>query len=161
MDWIKLMCDITDNRKIKMIRKCPEGNTLFLLWLLMLTEAGKCNRSGYLMVSDSLPYTAETLSMVTDIPLSTVQLGLRTFAELDMIDQEDSAIYIKNWPKYQSADKLEAQRDKARIRQQRHRQKERDNLLTFQAPERMSRDSHTVTSRDVTQESRVEKSREE
>lgn len=161
MDWIKLMCNILDNRKIKMIRKGPEGDTLVLLWLLMLLEAGKCNRGGYLMVSDSLPYTAETLSMVTDIPLPTVQLGLRTFAGLDMIDQHDNAIYVKNWRKYQSADKLEAQREKARIRQQRHREKERDNLLTFQAPERMSRDSHAVTSRDVTPESRVEKSREE
>ena len=65
MDWIKIMCDFLDHRKIKMIRKGPEGNTLVLLWLLMLTEAGKCNRGGYLMVSDSLPYTAETLSMVT------------------------------------------------------------------------------------------------
>jgi len=44
MDWIKIMCNLLDHRKIKMIRKGPEGNTLFLLWLLMLTEAGKCNR---------------------------------------------------------------------------------------------------------------------
>ena len=61
MDWIKIMCNLLDHRKIKMIRKGPEGNTLFLLWLLMLTEAGKCNRGGYLMVSDSLAYTGDTL----------------------------------------------------------------------------------------------------
>lgn len=161
MDWIKLVCNILDNRKIKMIRKGPEGDTLVLLWLLILVEAGKCNRGGYLMVSDTLPYTAETLSMVTDIPLPTVQLGLMTFAGLDMIDQQDNAIYIKNWRKYQSADKLEAQREKARVRQQRHRQKERENLPALHAPERMSRDSHTVTSRDVTPESREEKNRVE
>ena len=65
------MCNILDHRKIKMIRKGPEGNTLVLLWLLMLTEAGKCNRGGYLMISDSLPYTVDTLSMVMDIPLPT------------------------------------------------------------------------------------------
>jgi predicted phage replisome organizer len=97
MDWVKIMCNILDHRKIKMIRKGPEGNTLVLLWLLMLTEAGKCNRGGYLMVSASLPYTAETLSIVTDIPLPTVQLGLVTFAGLDMIDRQDGAIFVKNW----------------------------------------------------------------
>ena len=91
MDWIKIMCNLLDHRKIKMIRKGPEGNTLFLLWLLMLTEAGKCNRGGYLMVSDSLAYTGETLSMVTDIPLPTVQLGLSIFVELEMIDQQEAA----------------------------------------------------------------------
>ena len=51
MDWVKVMCNLLDHRKIKMIRKGPKGNTLVLLWLLMLTEAGKCNRGGYLMAA--------------------------------------------------------------------------------------------------------------
>lgn len=161
MDWVKVMCNILDHRKIKMIRKGPEGNTLVLLWLLMLTEAGKCNRGGYLMVSDSLPYTAETLSMVTDIPLPTVQLGLASLAGLDMIDRQDGAIFIKNWGKYQSEDKLEARREKERKRQQRHRQNERNKILALPAPDQMSRDGHVYMSRDVTQENRENKKREE
>lgn len=161
MDWVKIMCNILDHRKIKMIRKGPEGNTLVLLWLLMLTEAGKCSRGGYLMVSDSLPYTAETLSMVTDIPLPTVQLGLATFAGLDMIDRQDGAIFVKNWGKYQSEDKLEARREKERKRQQRHRQNEREKIRALPSPDQVSRDSHVAMSRDVTQENRQDKSREE
>lgn len=155
------MCNILDHRKIKMIRKGPEGNTLVLLWLLLLAEAGKCNRGGYLMVSDSLSYSAETLSMVTDIPLPTVQLGLAIFSELDMIDSKDAAIFIKNWGKYQSEDKLEARREKERIRQQRHREKEREKLRALPSPEQASRDSHVSMSRDVTQENRQDKRRED
>lgn len=161
MDWIKVMCNILDHRKIKMIRKGPEGNTLVLLWLMMLIEAGKCDHGGYLMVSDSLPYTAETLGMVTDIPLPTVQLGLATFAGLEMIDQRDGVICLKNWGKYQSEDKLEARREKDRERQQRHRQKEREKILLLQAPENLSRDSHSPVSRDVTPENRTDKNRGE
>jgi len=160
MDWIKVVCNILDHRKIKMIRKGPEGNTLVLLWLLMLTEAGKCNRAGYLMVSDSLPYSPQTLSMVTDIPLPTVQLGLSTFTGLNMIDQQDGAVYIKNWGKYQSEEKLEARREKDRERKQRQRQKEREKILALPEGVKMSRDSHGGTSRDVTQENR-EDNREE
>ena len=159
MDWVKVMCNILDHRKIKMIRKGPEGNTLVLLWLLMLTEAGKCNRGGYLMVSDSLPYTAETLSMVTDIPLPTVQLGLATLAGLDMIDRQDGAIFIKNWGKYQSEDKLEARRESERKRQQLHRQNEREKLRALPTPDQVSRDSDVAMSRDVTLENREDKSR--
>lgn len=151
------MCNILDHRKIKMIRKGPEGNTLVLLWLLMLAEAGKCNRGGYLMVSDSLPYTAETLSMVTDIALPTVQLGLTIFAGLEMIDQQDGVIFIANWSKYQSEDKLEKRRENDRERKQRHRKKQRDNLLALPEPGDVSRDSHVDRSRDVTPESRTEK----
>jgi predicted phage replisome organizer len=161
VDWIKVMCNILDHRKIKMIRKGPEGNTLVLLWLMMLIEAGKCDHGGYLMVSDSLPYTAETLGIVTDIPLPTVQLGLATFAGLEMIDQRDGAICLKNWSKYQSEDKLEARREKDRERQQRHRQREREKILLLQAPENPSRDGHSPVSRDVTPENRTDKNRGE
>ncbi len=160
MDWVKIMCNILDHRKIKMIRKGPEGNTLVLLWLLMLTEAGKCNRGGYLMISDSLPYSAETLSMVTDIPLPTVQLGLSILTGLSMIDQHDGAIYIRNWGKYQSEEKLEARREKDRERKQRQRQREREKILALPEGAKMSRDNHGEASRDVTPENR-EDNREE
>jgi predicted phage replisome organizer len=153
MDWVKIMCNILDHRKIKMIRKGPEGNTLVLLWLLMLAEAGKCNRGGYLMVSDKLPYSSDTLSMITDIPLPTVQLGLTIFAELEMIDSQDGAIYIRNWRKYQSEDKLEKRREMDRLRKQRCRVKEREKLAALPPPEKVSR--------DVTLENRQDKKREE
>lgn len=153
MDWIKIMCNILDHRKIKMIRKGPEGNTMVLFWLLMLLEAGKCNRGGYLMLADSLPYTDETLSMVTDIPLPTVQLALSVLAKLAMIDHRDGAIYILNWAKYQSEDRLELRREKDRLRKQRQRQKEREKLL-LTAPEDMSRDIPGRPSRDVTLKNR-------
>jgi len=128
---------------------------MVLFWLLMLLEAGKCNRGGYLMLADSLPYTDETLSMVTDIPLPTVQLALSVLAKLAMIDHRDGAIYILNWAKYQSEDRLELRREKDRLRKQRQRQKEREKLL-LTAPEGMSRDIPGRPSRDVTFKNREE-----
>jgi len=163
MDWIKIMCNILDHRKIKMIRKSPEGNTLVLLWLLLLVEAGKCNRGGYLMISDTVPYTDETISMITDIPLSIVKLGLSIFGQLGMVDRLDNdVIYIRNWRRYQSVDKLEERRRKDRLRQQRHRQRQRQKIL--ESPEEqqiVSRDSHVSMSRYVTSENRQEQSRAE
>ncbi|MCX5827491.1 MAG: phage replisome organizer N-terminal domain-containing protein [Deltaproteobacteria bacterium] len=162
MQWIKLMCNILDHRKIKIIRLGPDGNTLVLLWLMMLTEAGKCNRGGYLMVSDNLPYTADTLSVVTGIPPEVVQTGLTTFLQFKMIDMLDGkSIYIKNWSKYQSQDQLMARREKDRARQQRHRQNERDKICTPPTSNRMSRDSDVTVSRDITLQNRQEKNREE
>ena len=163
MDWIKIMCNILDHRKIRMIRKGPEGNTLVLLWLLILVEAGKCNRGGYLMISDTVPYTDETISMITDIPLTTVRLGLSIFGQLGMIDrQDDNVIYIKNWRRYQSADKLEERRRKDRLRQQRHRERQRRKILGVpEEQQKVSRDRHVNMSRDVTLQNRQEKNRVE
>lgn len=80
------------------------------------------------MVSGRVPYTAETLSLLTDISLQVVSLGLSIFRGFDMIDDSDGVIYIKNWSKYQSEDKLELRREKDRQRKQLQRQSERDKI---------------------------------
>jgi hypothetical protein len=84
-----------------------------------------------------------------------------------MIEYRDGVIYIKNWPKYQSEDKLAAKREKDRIRQQNHRANEPGKVKTSPLPDSMSRDSHDMSrdshtdmSRDVTQENR-QQNREE
>jgi len=159
MEWVKIMCNILDHRKIKLLRKGPEGDTLVLLWLMMLAEAGKCGRGGAFLVSERTPYTGETLSMLMDIPLPTVELGLAAYARLEMINLEDGIISIRNWRKYQSEDRLEARREKDRLRQQRHRKNSHDVALP--QPESESRDSVTLPSRDVTLENRQEQNREE
>ena len=159
MEWVKIMCNILDHRKIKLLRKSPVGDTLVLLWLMMLAEAGKNGRGGSLLISDSTPYTGETLSMLMDISLSTVELGLAAFARLEMIDFEDGIISIRNWRKYQSEDRFEARREKDRLRQQRHRKNSHD--VSLPQPEPESRDSVTLPSRDVTLENRQEQNRQE
>ncbi|MDD2467969.1 MAG: phage replisome organizer N-terminal domain-containing protein [Desulfobulbus sp.] len=154
MEWVKVRCDLFDHRKIKLIRKGPRGDTLVLLWVMLIAEAGKCGRGGALMISENTPYTAETLSLLLTMPESVIEQGLELFARLEMIER-DEVIWIRNWRKYQSEDKLEVRREKDRLRQQRHREK---------APEMsqpVSRDSHASPSRDVTQENRTEKNRVE
>ena len=36
MEWVKVMCNFLDHRKIKLIRKEPRGDTLVLLWLSLV-----------------------------------------------------------------------------------------------------------------------------
>ena len=158
MKWIKIMYNILDHRKIKMIRQEPDGDTLFLLWILMIIEAGKCEQRGYLKISKNVPYTDKTISMMTGIPLATVQHGLKLFTSYAMIEQKNGAFLIRNWGNYQSEDKLASRRKSDRDRQRKHRQgvcnhpKEKDK-------KKVSRDSHVSMSRDVTPENRQEKNR--
>ena len=154
MDWVKLTCNVFDHRKIKLIRKGPRGDTLVLLWVMLIAEAGKCGRGGALMISENKPYTAETLSLLLTMPESVVEQGLELFARLEMIER-DEVIRIRNWRKYQSEDKLEVRREKDRLRQQRHREKEPE------VSQSVSRDMNVSPSRDVTPENRTEKNRVE
>jgi len=159
MDWLKLMCNVLDHRKIKTFHHGRHGNNFLLLWIAMLIEAGKSDRGGYLMISDNSPYTIEDLNMITHIPIALVKKGTDLFIKLGMIDTHDGAFFIKNWSKYQSEDKLKARRENDRIRQQRCRDKER---LKIMSPPHlsMSRDSHTALSRDITTQNREDKNKE-
>ena len=124
MEWVKVMCNFLDHRKIKLIRKEPRGDTLVLLWLSLVAEAGKCGRGGALLVCEHTPYDAKTLSLLLAMKKTTVERGLDLFARLRMIEWQGDILCIRNWRKYQSEEKLELRREKERLRQQRHRQKE-------------------------------------
>jgi len=158
MKWIKIMCNILDHRKIKMIRQEPDGDLLLLLWILMIIEAGKCEQRGYLKISKNVPYTDKTISMMTGIPLTTVQHGLSLFTSYAMIEQKNGAFFIRNWGNYQSEDKLASRRKSDRDRQRKYRQGIRNQVKT-KDKKNVSRDSHVSMSRDVTPENRQEKNR--
>ena len=175
MEWVKVMCNFLDHRKIKLIRKEPRGDTLVLLWLSLVAEAGKCGRGGALLVCEHTPYDAKTLSLLLAMKKTTVERGLDLFARLRMIEWQGDILCIRNWRKYQSEEKLELRREKERLRQQRHRQKEPGGPTPMSPPmsqpmsqvmsqvvsQPVSRDSHATLSRDVTQENRQEKNRVE
>jgi predicted phage replisome organizer len=171
MEWVKITCNILDHRKIKLIRKVSRGDTLVLLWLLLIAEAGKCGRGGALLVSENTPCTAETLSLLLAMPKAIVEQGLALFTQLQMIEWQKDVPCIRNWRKYQSEDKLELRREKERLRQQRHRQKEPGGPPPVSQPvsqpvshpmsQPMSQPVSQPVSRDVTLENRQEKNRVE
>ena len=167
MEWVKITCNILDHRKIKLIRKVSRGDTLVLLWLLLIAEAGKCGRGGALLVSENTPCTAETLSLLLAMPKAIVEQGLALFTQLQMIEWQEDVPCIRNWRKYQSEDKLELRREKERLRQQRHRQKEPggpppvSQPLSHPMSQPMSQPVSQPVSRDVTLENRQEKNRVE
>ena len=167
MEWVKITCNILDHRKIKLIRKVSRGDTLVLLWLLLIAEAGKCGRGGALLVSENTPCTAETLSLLLAMPKAIVEQGLALFTQLQMIEWQEDVPCIRNWRKYQSEDKLELRREKERLRQQRHRQKEPGGPPSVSQPlshpmsQPMSQQVSQQESRDVTLENRQEKNRVE
>ena len=135
--WIKLTVDMFDNRKIKYLRTLPEGNNIVLIWVMLLTMAGRCNSGGMIFLTENIPYTGQVLANELGFETSTVELALKILASLGMISEIDGYIQIEGWDDHQSADKLEQIREQNRIRKQKER--ERKQIA-------MSRDRHvTVT----------------
>lgn len=123
--WIKLYTALPDNRKIKQIRKLPNGDTIALMWVFLLCLAGDTNDQGLVYITKELPYTDEMLATAFDMDINTVRLGLQTFVRFGMIEVIDDILLLSNWEKYQSTDKLEKLREdnRKRVAAYRDRQK--------------------------------------
>ena len=123
--WIKLTTDMFDNRKIKHLRKLPEGNNIVLIWVMLLTMAGRCNSGGMIFLTENIPYTTKMLANELDFEEATVALALEALAQLDMIVTDNGVFTIAGWEEYQNADRLSEIREYNRLAKQKSRAKQK------------------------------------
>ncbi|MCC9088002.1 phage replisome organizer N-terminal domain-containing protein [Bacillus pumilus] len=124
--WVKLSTQMFDDEKIKLIEQMPESDTLLIIWVKLLAQAGKTNASGFIYLSENVPYTDEMLAHIFGRPLGIVRLALDTFRKFGMIEiNEQNYISICNWEKHQNLDALEKIREQNRLRKQKQRKKQR------------------------------------
>lgn len=121
--WIKLNVDMFDDEKIKLIQALPEGDSLLLVWIKLILLAGKTNEGGYVYINENMAYTDEMLSVIMNKPLNIIRLALETFKNLQMIETDEKGIYLVNFEKHQSLDKMQEIREYNRLAQQKHRLK--------------------------------------
>lgn len=129
VQWIKIVTDIFDNRKIKQIEHMPEADAILVIWFKLLCLAGNINESGLLLITKDIPYTEEMLANEFKRPLNTVRLALGTFQRFGMIEIVDDVMGVSNWEKYQNEDKLKELREKNKERQARFRAKKKSLAL--------------------------------
>lgn len=128
--WIKIKTQTFDDEKIQLIEAMPEGDTILIIWLKLLLQAGKCNLNGYILLAENLPFSTEMLSTIFRRPLQTVRFALKTLNDFGMIDIDcNNFISIPNWEKHQNTKGLELIREKARLRVAKFRQNQRGVTL--------------------------------
>lgn len=126
--WIKLSTNMFQDEKIKLIEALPEADTILIIWVKLLVQAGKTNASGYIYLNENIPFSDEMLATIFNRPIATVRLALRTFEQFEMIEISDNQmINISNWGKHQNVDGLEKIREQNRLRKQRERDSKRIN----------------------------------
>lgn len=129
--WIKITTDMFDNRKIKAIRKLPEGNNIILIWVMLLSLAGRCNASGMIFLTENIPYTNKMLADELDFEESVICIAIETLEKFGMISRnEDLFISVNNWSKYQSVDGMERIREQTRKRMEDYRIRKREGVTS-------------------------------
>lgn len=151
--WIKIVVDIFDDDKIKLIEALPDGDSIIVCWFKLLCLAGQKNNFGILMLNDRIAYTDEMLATVFRRPLQTVRLALETFEQFGMVEIVNGAITISNWEKHQNLDKLQELREYNRLAQQKSRAKRNE----LQAVNDMSMTSQSCQDTDIDIEKDIDK----
>ena len=115
--WIKITTDMFDNRKIKHLRKLPEGNNIVLIWVMLLTMAGRCNAGGMVFLTENIPYTTKMLADELDFEENTVKLALSVLEQLNMVVMDNGFFCIAGWEEHQNVEGMEKIREQNRLRQ--------------------------------------------
>lgn len=147
--WIKLNVDMFDDEKIKLIQAMPEGDALLLVWIKLILLAGKTNEGGYIYINDNMPYTEEMLSVIINKPLTVIRLALDTFTSLGMIESDEKGIYLVNFEKHQSLDRMQEIREYNRLAQQRHREKIRCQKMSLTSQQSNDTDIDKDIDKDI------------
>ena len=144
--WIKITTDIFDDEKILMIESMPSADSIIVIWLKLLTFAGKQNNDGVFLMSNRIAYTEEMLACIFRRDVNLVRLALRTFEQFGMIEIIEKVITIPNWNKHQTLDAYEKKKERDRLYQAERREKQR--LLAAGSPDESS-DSQKTPSSDI------------
>lgn len=123
--WVKITIDMFDNRKIKHLRRLPDGNSIVLIWVMLLTMAGRCNANGMIFLTEDIPYTPKMLADELDFEENTVVLALEALERLNMVVTNEGFYSIAGWEEYQNTDRLAEIREYNRLAKQKSREKKK------------------------------------
>lgn len=148
--WVKLTTDMFDNRKIKHLRRLPDGNNIVLIWVMLLTMAGRCNSNGMIFLTENIPYTPKMLADELDFEENTVILALQALENLDMIVTDGKFFSIAGWEEYQNIEGMDKIREQNRLRQKKWYDKQKALSASDDSPN--VRPNATVTLPNGTEE---------
>jgi len=135
-----------EDEKIRLIEQMPDADTILVIWVKLLSQAGKTNASGYIYLSENIPYTEEMLATIFNRPVNTVRLALKTFEDFGMISiDENHFIEISNWEKHQNIEGMERVRKLNAERNRRYRERKKQQQIESKKDSDVN-----VTSRDGT-----------
>jgi len=123
--WIKLTTDMFDNRKIKHLRRLPDGNNIVLIWVMLLTMAGRCNSNGMIFLTENIPYTTKMLADELGFEENTVIFALNALEQFNMVVMDQGYFTIAGWEEYQNIQGLDKVREQNRLRQAKYKQNQR------------------------------------
>jgi predicted phage replisome organizer len=128
MRYIKLPVHFFKNDKLKAIRSQKDGDTVILLYIMLITIAVKSDSNGQLMLYEGIPYDEKILSGIVNLPLATVKNGLEMLVKFGFLTVTESIFSLVNYNEYADVKMVKERRQNA-DRQARFKAKKDDDTI--------------------------------
>ena len=130
--WIKLKTNMFEDEKLLIVDSMPDRDSVLIIWVKLMCQAGKCNAGGWIWLEEGMPYTDEMLTAIFHRPLNTVRMALEIYQRLGMIEINERGIFIPGFSFHNDTEVLEKIREQTRQRVERFRQR-RGNATPLQS----------------------------
>lgn len=128
--WIKLSTTMFDDEKIRLIQAMPESDAIIVIWVRLLTLAGKTNADGQIYINENMPYNEEMFSTLFNKPVNTIRLAIETLKKFEMIDIfENGTIFVNNWEKHQNIEGMDKIKQQNAERAKKYRERKKQKQL--------------------------------
>jgi uncharacterized phage protein (TIGR02220 family)/predicted phage replisome organizer len=137
IQWVKLSTGFFEDEKVILLLS-DHGSDIVVFFLRLLTLAGKQNQNGLISFSENIPYSAKNLGKICQISAKKCENFLKILEKFQIIFRNNGLIFLTNWEKHQSQDKLDKIRRQQADRVKRWRAKQQECNVTETLPLRYS-----------------------
>jgi predicted phage replisome organizer len=146
VQWIKLTVDMFDDQKIRVIEIMPSGKNILLVWIKLLTLAGKKNDLGRIYIEENIPYTREVLASLLNEDILVIDLALKTLNDLRMIDIDEAGIIeIRKWEYHQNIEGMKKLKEQWKSNSKKYRDKKKAEPILLSENNDESYDNHKTS----------------
>jgi len=128
MRHIKLPLHFFEDDRIKAIRAQKDGDSVILLYTMLIAVAAKSDADGRLMLCEGIPYDDKILSGILNLPLPIVKSGLELLVRFGLLTVAESVFSLVNYDEYADVKATKERRQNA-DRQARFKAKQNDNTV--------------------------------
>ena len=127
VSWVALTTDFYKSDKAILIRSMPDGDSILLLWTMLIALAGELNEGGA-FIKNGEPMSLKILSNFVQKTPKFLAKSFQIFGKFSMILCENNIYYIVNWNKYQHINSLDKIRENSKSRVKRFRENTSKNV---------------------------------
>ena len=113
MTKIQLPVSFFENDKLKAIRSQKDGDSVILLFIMLITVAVKSDCEGQLMLCEGVPYDEKILSGILNMPLPIVKSGMELLIKFGLLSIEKDIISLANYSEFTETSGRKKRRDPA------------------------------------------------